>query len=173
MHVKGLNCLRMYYLGLIQADPEYAFNCYVGNLSACNLERLVKLSKSSIRAAFGVRPWHSSAPLFAKLNILPLEARLYIKTVIFTFRCINSLASAELSGLFTLRSSLLAGCRTRGMQDNSLFLPDVSSAAGTHALSFFAADRWNMLPSDIRLCTLPAVIRRKLSEFLGHPVRGR
>ena len=139
----------MYY-SLIQSELEYASNSFVGNLSVENLQKLVKLSKSAMRAAFGAKPWHSSLPLMDKLHIMPLENRYFNKTVLFTFRCVHSLASSELCSIFFLRSNCQAGRITRGMQDFSLVLPQVSTVAGTSALSFFAADRWNMLPTHIR-----------------------
>ena len=167
-----MTCRRTYYLSLIQSDLEYASNCYIGNLSAANLERLVKISKSAVRAAFGAKPWHSTRPLFSRLDLMNIESRYYIKSMLFTFRCIHSLASQELSSMFTPRSSRCTGRTTRGMLDNSLILPNVSTSYGMKALSFYAADRWNMLPAAVRISNSAADFHAKISGFLGHPVRG-
>ena len=63
---------RTYYVSLVQSELEYASNCFLCNLSVYNETLLIKLSKKAIRAVFGLPPWSSSAPLFAKLNLWPL-----------------------------------------------------------------------------------------------------
>ena len=161
-----------YYYGATPSLSSTVESSYIGNLSTANVSKLVKMSKSAVRAAFGAKPWHSASPLLAKLNVLPLDTRYYLKMMVFAFRCIHSFASPMLSQIFTLRSCTVSARQTRGTESNALVLPNVSHAAGMHALSFYIADRWNMLPAAARLSTCPMHFRSLVAESLGYPVIG-
>ena len=125
------------------------------NLSIGNLSKLVKMSKSAVRAAFGAKPWHAASPLIAKLNVLPLDTRYYLKIMAFAFRSIHSTASPMLTQISRCALAIYLDHQIRGMKSNTLALPNVTHAAGMHALSFYIADHWNMLPAAARLSTCP------------------
>ena len=164
---------RLYYIAIIAADIEYGSNAFYSSLSTSSKEKLIRLSKRSVRAIFRAPPWTPSLPLYQQLQICRLPQRMDYKLLVFTYRCTHSLTSTLLTNEFSVLGQSNARTRsiTRGQSVISLSLPNVCHRSGTISPLFTCSLLWNSLPSslrhpDVNFCRF----RNALATYMGFPV---
>ena len=87
-------------------------------------------------------------------------------------RCLNHLSSNHLQSLFILHTHAAHTYRiTIGQFQATLATPHANSRYGYFSLSFFVADRWNMLPIAIRQAASLSDFHALVSAYLGLLVR--
>eukprot|EP00117_Sycon_ciliatum_P040795 scpid37281/ scgid3278/ Probable RNA-directed DNA polymerase from transposon X-element; Reverse transcriptase len=163
---------RMFYLTIVQSTLDYASTCYVHCLSAKLRDKLESTSNRCLRRVFGHDQYTSIDFILTKYNLYTFSRRVNLKLFVFVFRCLSRCTSPLLSTIFTPRS---ASCRTnaatRGQASAALNLPRATSRYGLNAISFLAADRWNMLPPGCRQAKPLSAFVTSTKSFLGFPVK--
>lgn len=164
---------RAFYLSFIQSTIEYACTSYVHCLHSTEYDALVRISKRALRIVFGYPYAAHTAPLLSKYKLLPITARFNLKLYVFVHRCIRGRANPLLQSIFCSRDACTSrtASQTRSQTSLGLVLPHVSTRYGLLSLSFLAADRWNALPSHIRMTAAVMQFRNSVSTWLGYPVR--
>ena len=163
---------RTFYLSLVQSTLDYASTAYMHSLSAKLYNKIVIVSQQCLRRVFGLDRYTPVPLILSRFNLYSFEQRINLKLYVLVFRCLTSLTSSLLTSIFTPRSaSAHTTSVTRGQTSLSLVLPPVSTRYGMHSISFLAADRWNLLPTECRQAhSLPEFVQH-LKVFLGFPVR--
>lgn len=165
---------RAFYTSFVQSVLEYGSNAYVHTLHKKEFDQLVAASKRAQRIVFGYPPRSPSAPIRKLFSLASIELRFILKLYVFIFRCLHGHTSSMFSNLFISRSAASHTDRiTRGQTSQSLSLPPARTRYGFFSLSYLGADRWNLLPADVR--TLPRMQKfiPQLKLWLGYPVKRR
>ena len=104
------------------------------------------------------------------LHWLPVSQRIVFKILLFTYKCMNSLAPSYLSSLISLKSS----CHSlRSVARGDLVIPDRSTTVkisnrtfGDRAFIVSAPSLWNSIPHDIRSSPSVTVFKKSLKTYL-------
>ena len=101
-HGRGLSlrARRMWYIGIVQSKLTYGSNCFFPSLTQHLRNRLLKSSKSGIRAIFQVPRRTSTHPLIARISLSPLSDIFVHKLLQFVFRCLLHLSSPLFNTFF-------------------------------------------------------------------------
>ena len=158
-----LGARKAWFVALVRSYLTYASNAFYPGMLHSHLNKLIRLSKSGIRAVFRVPSRVPSGPLFRRLQLPQLETVYREKVATFVFRCMNSLTSPLFNDSFQLMSNVASGTDrvTRGQESRLLCIPFLPGPAGRSTMRFVGSVVWNELPPPIRLLTDKA-------EFLNH-----
>ena len=116
---------------------DYASFAYVHSLNTTLYNKLLSVSKKSMKKSFGLSRFTPTDLVLGRHNLYSLEQRINLKLYVLVYRCqTSSLASPLLQQLFTSRSAGLhtSSC-TRGQASAALVLPPASSRYGYHSVS--------------------------------------
>lgn len=152
----SIKARRLWYIGIIQSKLTYASNAFFPCLTNQLQSRLIKSSKSGIRAIFRLTSRASTEPLLDRLSLASLAHLYHQKLLIFVFRCMHGLASSLFRGYFQLISDDGPQTQdrrptTRGQVSNLLRLPFLPGPAGRRTMHFAGSTIWNNLPAEVRL----------------------
>ena len=89
----SLSARKTWYLAMIQAKLCYGSNSFFPSLSADGMSRIERMSKSGLRAVFGLQNPVPTQPLREKLRVSCIEVLFRRKILVFVYRVINGLAS--------------------------------------------------------------------------------
>ena len=148
---------RLWYIGIVQARLTYASTAFFPSLALQLQSRLIKSSKSGIRAIFRLSRRESTAPpLLVSLSIPSLTHIFHYKVLFSVFRCLHDLASPLFCAYFQLTTNTGQASWDdrripRGKEQRLLQVPFLPGPSGRHSLTFVGNTLWNALPSDIRL----------------------
>ena len=119
------------------------------NLSATQLDRLLKLQKYCARLIFGYNRQTHSKPLFIELNWLPVYQRIEYLTSCLMFNVMNKTAPTYLMEMFTESRSIHTH-NTRSSSRKNLFIERGNGREYTKTFRFYGSKLWNSLPVEIR-----------------------
>ncbi|XP_065196122.1 uncharacterized protein LOC135827585 [Sycon ciliatum] len=161
---------RLWYIGIVQARLTYASNAFFPSLTQQLQSRLIKSSKSGIRAIFRLSSRASTAPLLVRLSIRSLTHIFNYKVLFFVFRCLHDLASPLFCTYFQLMANTGQASRddrriTRGQEQRLLQVPFLPGPSGRQSLTFVGSTLWNALPSDIRLHSAAVAFKLALNRI--------
>ena len=138
---------RTWLLSMICGQLSYASTAFFPSLSAAQLDRLVKIFKSAIRAVFRLPQTTPSAPLLSRLHLSPLLQQYQLKLIVFIHRCLGSNGSRLFDPYFYYLNQDRV---TRGQNSRLLAVPFLQGLAGRSSIHFVGSVYWNSLPSSIR-----------------------
>ena len=161
------------YLPIIQSTVDYASSAYIHSLNTTPYNKLLSVSKISMKKSFGLSRFTLTDLVLEGHNLYSLEQRINQKLYVLVYHCQTSLlASPLLQQLFaTCSAGLHTSSCTRGQASAALVLPHGSSCYGYHSVSFLAADRWNYLPPSCRQARSPSEFAPLTKKHLGYPVK--
>ena len=141
-----LKSKKCFYHALIMSKLCYASNAFFPSIS-CELRNyLEKVTKSAIRAFFGLPHWIPTTPIFVQLQLCKLTSVYASKLLIFVNRCLNGHCSTAFSHYFQASAST----STRGSSERLLRIPFYRGSIGRSTIQWLAAVYWNQLPSVLR-----------------------
>ena len=163
---------RLCYLSIVQSTLDYASSAYVHCLSTSLYNQLLGCGSTSMKKVFSLSLSTLTDSVLKKVKLYSLQQRVNLKLYVLVYRCLNLPVSPLLKALFVTRAS--GNCTARvtcGQDCLSLQLPKSRSRFSLHAVSFLAADRWNMLPNSCRLADSLAEFVHHIKLHLGYPVK--
>ena len=131
------------------------------NMSANQINVLLRLQKQCARAIFSTNRQTRSKPLFISLNWLPIHQRIELACAVLMFQIVNGLAPPYMSSLFT-HAKGVHNHNTRFAANNSLH----NSRLHHKSFSYYGMKIWNSLPVDIRKSKTVEVFKMKFKEHL-------
>ena len=153
------------YNSIILPLLDYCDTVY-GN---CNIADIIKLQILQNRAGKIILevPYDTrTQKVLTDLNWFYMTERLFYHRCILMFKCLNGLAPAYLSDVFSFNSHAY---NTRSATRRNLRLPKCKSMTGQKAFHYLGAKLWNTLSIDTRNCTTIGAFKSKLkSEILFH-----
>ena len=168
----SLSARRLFYLSIIQPTLDYASLAYVHSLNQQNYDQLLRVSLYAIKEIFGLDRMTPSRIVLNHAQLYALGLRFNLKLYMFVYRCLHGLASPLLTSMFDLLThSVHTNAITRAQTTASIRLPPARTRYGFSSLSFLAADRWNILPSDCRQARSPNEFIALTKQYLGFPVK--
>ena len=168
----ALRARRTWYLSMLQSRHLYASIAFSPSLNRGLISRIEKLSKAGLHAVFGVQPRTESTPLRRQLKVKAVTHLYREKQLIFIFRSLHNISSVLLKDFFNVFQSNNEGRVSRDQVSFLLQIPFLPGPSGRKTMHFICANRWNMLPHNIRsICNL-SQFKCSLSEVdLLSPVR--
>ena len=112
-----------------------------------NLSRLQNLQNKCARLIFRESKYNHISPLLNRLHWLPVARRIQFRTLVHTFKVLQSSTPTYLSSILHPRQSVYSLRSTAGL---TLQIPRAYKQAGDRAFSIIAPSLWNALPLDIR-----------------------
>ena len=102
-------------------------------------------------------------PILKQLCWMPVKDHLFYCDALLTFKCMNGMATTNLSSRFIKRGTI-SGRSTRN--ENKLDIPRYKTAMGQRSFLYRAVTIWNNLPRDIKLSSLMSIFKRKLKNHI-------
>ena len=151
-----LRKIRSFRKCLTKSDTETLIHAFISNkLDICNvllagvnnklMRKLQKLQNAAMRTIFQLPIRSPVSHLYSELHWLDVEQRIVFKVILFVFKALNGKAPDNISTLVHLKDPI------RMTLKENLFFP--KSALGKRAFCYLGPRYWNILPSNIRLCT--------------------
>ena len=147
---------------LITSRLDYCNSLFYG-LPKCHLKKLEMVQRAAARFISMTRKYDHITPTMRKLHWLPIESRIVYKTLLITFKAMNSCAPTYISELLVRRKN--KGTR----QDNKLLLeiPKIKTKSfRNRAFPISAPTLWNTLPADVRSLTSTEPFKQKLKTHI-------
>lgn len=155
--------LRILYFSLVHCHLSYCIDSW-GWTYTTYLEPLRKLQKRSIRIITHSSHDHPSAPLFHKLQILPIDSLRQQKTAIAMNNVIRY--NRPLNSYILCSSSR----PTKNVLAGNYNLPPTNNVYGDRRLQFIGAKIWNNLPQEIKSAfNFPHQIKEHFLSLLKEP----
>ena len=123
----SITARRLWYIAIIQSRITYASNSFFPCLTKQLVTRLLKVSKSGVRAIFQLHGAVPTGPQRTRLSLYFVEHLFIYKVLQFVFRCLSSSASTLFLPYFKLISADL--CRPRRARGSSLHKGSSRSAS--------------------------------------------
>lgn len=164
-----LRKIRSFRKCLTKEDTETLIHAFISNkMDICNvlltgvnnklIRKLQKLQNAAMRTIFQLPIRSPVSHLYSELHWLNVEQRIVFKVILFVFKAINGKSPDNISTLIHLRDPV------RMITKENLFFP--KSALGKRAFCFIGPRYWNVLPTNIRLCTNIDKFKRLLKSHL-------
>ena len=137
---------KTWYLAMIQPKLSYGSNSFFPSLNADGMSCIERMSKSGLRAMFGLQNPVPMQPLREKLRVSCIEV------LIFVYRVITGLASSLFKSYVLLASQTADGTHriTRGQETRLLLVPFLPGPAGRASIRFQGSIVWNELTANAR-----------------------
>ena len=142
------NIQKIFYQSYIQPLLDYGCNTW-GNTTAANIERLSKLQKRAARIILRADFMTPSTIMFDRLEWLSVPKRLMFNKAVLTYKALNNLAPAYISGLLKPVSETHTRS-LRSSENGLLSVPRSRTALYDRSFSYSASKLWNALPQSIR-----------------------
>ena len=142
------NIQKIFYQSYIQPLLDYGCNTW-GNTTAANIERLSKLQKRAARIILRADFMTPSTIMFERLEWLSVPKRLMYNKAVLTYKALNNLAPAYISGLLKPVSETHTRS-LRSSENGLLSVPRSRTALYDRSFSYSASKLWNALPQSIR-----------------------
>ena len=149
------NIQKIFYQSYIQPLLEYGCNKW-GNTTTANIERLFKLQNRAARIILRADFMTPSTIMFDRLEWLSVPKRLMHNKAVLTYKALNNLAPAYISGLLKPVSETHTRS-LRSSENGLLFMPRsrTSMGFGKHSFiegTYFVGAHWNCLYEAITMC---------------------
>ena len=142
------NIQKIFYQSYIQPLLDYGCNTW-GVSTAANIERLSKLQKRAARIILRADFMTPSTIMFERLEWLSVPKRLMYNKAVLTYKALNNLAPAYISGLLKPVSETHTRS-LRSSENGLLSVPISRTALYDRSFSYSASKLWNALPQSIR-----------------------
>ena len=133
----------LWYIAIIQSRITYTSNSFFPCLTKQLVTRLLKVSKSGVRAVFQLHGAVPTGPLRTRLSLYSVKHLFIYKVLQFVFRCLSSSASTLFLPYFKLISvdPVVHGDRpfTRGQATQLLRIPFLPGPSGRHTMHFLGS----------------------------------
>ena len=150
--IKGLVFSKMFYCSSVWS-----------NTSVTNINKLQAIQNFAARIVTRSRKFDHITPILKQLRCMPVKDYLFYGDASLTFKCMNGMASSNLSSRFIKRGTI-SGRLTRNA--NLLDIPRYKTATGQRSFLYRAVTIWNNLPSDIKFSSSTNIFKRKLINHL-------
>ena len=143
-------------------EPHFNYCCSVWG--SCGTTRLNKLQRLQNRAARIVTDSDfdtSAAHLIQDLGWPTIEQLIHRETSTMTYKCLNQLAPAYLSGCFSELSDSLRNSGT------DVHTPRMRTSNGQKFFAYRGAKVWNDLDSETKLASSIQGFKSKLKNYMG------
>jgi len=147
---------------LILAKLDYC-GSLLCEMSQGNINRLQKIQNRCARLIFKKSKFTETSPLLTKLHWLPVAQRVQFRTLVHTFKCLNSLSPKYLSSLLKVKET---GYNLRSSVSTTLHVRKTSTLWGDRSFSVVAPFLWNSLPAETRGMTTLSSFKRSLKSVL-------
>ena len=152
------------YKGIV--EPHFNHCCSVWG--SCGTTRLNKLQRLQNRAARIVTDSDfdtSAAPLIQDLGWPTIEQLIHRETSTMTYKCLNQLAPAYLSGCF----SKLSDSHTRVLRNSGtdVHIPRMRTSNGQKCFAYRGVKVWNDLDSETKLASNIQCFKSRLKNYMG------
>ena len=125
---------------LITSRLDYCNSLF---LPKCHLKKLEMVQRAAARFISMTRKYDHITPTMRKLHWPPIESRIVYKTLLITFKAMNSCAPTYISELLVRR-------KNKGTK-LLLEIPKIQTKSfGNRAFAILAPTLWNTLPADVR-----------------------
>ena len=137
------------------------------NLSAAQVDKLLKLQKYCARLIYGYNRLTPSRPLFIELNWLPVYQRIEYLTSCLMFNIMNKTAPSYLIDIFK-ESKTIHTYNTRHSGKKNLFIARGKGTEYTKTFQFFGSKLWNSLPTKIKQASSKEKFKKhSFNYFMG------
>ena len=159
-----LGTLNSMYKGIV--EPHFNYRCSVWG--SCGTTRLNKLQKLQSRAAIIVTDSEFdtlAAPLIQNLGWPTIRQLIHRETSTMTYKCLNLLAPAYLSGCF----SKLSDSHTRFLRNSGtdVHIPRMRTSNGQKSFAYRGAKVWNYLDAETKLASSVQCFKSRLKNYMG------
>jgi Reverse transcriptase (RNA-dependent DNA polymerase) len=144
-NVLPMKSLRTLYFALFHSHLLYCLPIYSCTTKK-NLNKIIVMQKKIIRAISNVKYNAHTEPLFAQLNILPVEKLVTYAQGCLTHSIIYKLGPPALDGQWTFNADRNPDLELRNGQD--IYIPLAVSEQVKRLPLFSFAENWNKLPYD-------------------------
>ena len=153
-HVVPEKTLRSLYKSFIQPHIDYGSLVW-GSATKSNLTKIAKSTKKAVRIMTFKQKYENTAPLFQKLNLLPLEKNILFLQAKFMWKFVHGCLPQSINEIFN------NNVKNEKSKTDRLFLPYRRTNIGQRFLSYGGIKLWNEgVPSDIKA-------KSKISDFLS------
>ena len=158
-----LGMLNSMYKGIV--EPHFNHCCSVwGSCGTTRLNKLQRLQNRATRIVTDSDFDTSAAPLIQDLGWPTIEQLIHRETSTITYKCLNQLAPAYLSGCF----SKLSDSHTRVLRNSGTDVqPRMRTSNGQKCFAYRGAKVWNDLDSETKLACNIQCFKSRLKNYMG------
>ena len=136
----------------------------MNGISQKNLTRLQRIQNRCALLIFKKPKRTHSSPLLRDLHWLPVAQRIQFRTLVHTFKSLNSLSPQYISSLLHIHKP--SGYSLRSSTSIRLSSPRTRTLTGDMAFSTSAPRLWNQLPAVARGSTTIASFKKSIKSHL-------
>ena len=170
-HLRNIGSIRKYLTTDATIKLVHAFvtskidycNSLLYGLPDSQLNKLQRVLNTAARIVSLTPKFTPISHVLVSLHWLPIRKRVQFKILLITFKALNGLAPAYLSGLLSLYSPTR---QLRSSEGNLLTIKRVNSTFGERAFSNSAPYLWNNLPQHIRCNSSLETFKKQIKTFL-------
>ena len=165
---KSLNesTLKTLVHAFIHSKVDYCSSLLYG-ISNRLISRLQSIQNQAARLVLGGYKFEPITPLLRDLHWLPVQQRIFFKTAVMVFKCLNGHAPSYLNNMISIRTAPTCRLALRSDTLNYLNVFTTQLVVGSRSFSSAGPTVWNSLPLELRQPGLSfQIFRKKLKSYL-------
>ena len=149
---------------IVSSRLDYA-NSLLHGVNAASIQRLQRVQNRAAKLIYKARKFDHVTPLLKELHWLPVQQRIYFKTLTIVYKCLHGKAPTYLNSLITPHHSARPGLRSNS-DSTLLHIPKTHKKAGDDSFQSFAPSLWNEIPQSVRLLPSLDTFKRAIKTLL-------